>query len=271
MELPDMKVYDLEQPRSKDMPFHPTHRVVGYTYLMHRKHRDVELAGPTRSGASGILVTTEHSGTHIDALCHQAVNHKLFGGIQVNSTIETPYGFSVLGIETVEPLVGRGLLLDIASLNGGLVEKRHRITVEELKACCEKQNIHPREGDIVLVRTGFDQLWNDENGYLEAAGVSIEGSEWLAALGVAAVGADNMAFEVDDGEIDPVRKISLPCHALLLVENGIHIIENLNLEKLASDTIYESLFVCTPLKLSGATGSPVRPIAISSAHIPGIS
>ncbi len=105
------------------MPFHPTHRAVGYTYLMHRKHRDVELSGPTRSGASGILVTTEHSGTHIDALCHRAVDHKLFGGIEVSSRNETPYGFSVLGIETVKPLVARGLLLDIASLNRGLVEK----------------------------------------------------------------------------------------------------------------------------------------------------
>jgi kynurenine formamidase len=266
--MSELKIYDLEQPRTKNMPFHPTHKVVGYTYLMHRKHRDVELKGPTRSGASGILVTTEHSGTHIDALCHQAVNHKLFGGIEVNSSVETPYGFSVLGIETVKPLVGRGVLLDIAGSNGGVVEKKHRITLTELKACCEKENIHPKKGDIVMVRTGFGQLWNDESAYLEAAGVSLEGSEWLASLGVAAVGADNMAFEVDDGKIDPERNISLPCHAVLLVENGIHIIENLFLEKLAVDRIYESLFVCTPLKLTGATGSPVRPIAICGVQIP---
>ena len=262
------KVYDLEQPRTKSMPFAIAHKSVGFTYLLHRQHKDVAVSGPTRSGASGVLITTEHSGTHFDALCHQALDHKLYGGVEVTPKVETPYGFSVLGIESVPPLVGRCLLLDVAAVNGGPLEKNHRISAGELKACCEKEGVLPRKGDIVLVRTGYGRFWNDEKTYLQAAGVSLEASKWLVQSGVSAVGADNMGFEVDDGKIDPDRKVTLPCHVLLLVENGIFIVENLNLEKLSSDHIFESLLVCGPLKLVGATGSPVRPVAIAGLSIP---
>src|SRR5947209_7604723 len=108
------KVYDLEQPRFAGMPIYPAHRP-GYFYALHRRHRDgyrPEAHGP-RSGASGVLTMMEHSGTHIDALCHQSCDLKLFGGVAVEK-IETPQGFTTLGVETVPPLLGRGVLLDIA-------------------------------------------------------------------------------------------------------------------------------------------------------------
>jgi kynurenine formamidase len=264
-----MQVYDLEQPSSKEMPFHPNHKRVGYTYVLHRKHRDTELKSLVRTGASGMLVTTEHAGTHIDALCHQALDHKLHGGIEITGKIETAYGFTSLGIETCSPIVSRGILLDIAGFRGTDALPRYdKITLEELKECCKDSNVAPRRGDVVLVRTGYGKYWNDERRYLEAAGVSLEGAEWLASTGVKAVGADNMSFETDDGKIDPKMQIELPCHALLLVEHGIHIIENMNLEEIASAKVHEFLFVCSPLKLVGATGSPVRPLAISGVTIP---
>ena len=55
----------------------------------------------------------------------------------------------------------------------------------------------------------------------------------------------------------------LPVHRVLLVEHGIHIIENVNAEELAAARAYTFTFVCLPLRLVGATGSPVRPIAIA--------
>src|SRR5579883_2298225 len=87
------RVYDLEQPRFAGMPIHPSHRP-GYFYALHRRHRDTyhpESDGP-RSGASGVLTMMEHSGTHIDALCHQACALTLFGGIPSDEA-ETPAGF----------------------------------------------------------------------------------------------------------------------------------------------------------------------------------
>src|SRR5207248_1572494 len=116
--LQSAKVYDLEQPRFFGMPIHASHRP-GYFYALHRRHRDTydpPSHGP-RSGASGILSMMEHSGTHIDALCHQACDLKLYGEVPVDKA-ETPAGFKQLGIETVPPLLGRGVLLDVAGHKG---------------------------------------------------------------------------------------------------------------------------------------------------------
>src|SRR3982074_78705 len=99
--LAGARVYDLEQPRFAGMPIHPAHKP-GYFYALHRRHRDTyqpERHGP-RSGASGVLTMMEHSGTHIDALCHQACGLKLYGDISIEAA-ETPSGFTQLGIETV--------------------------------------------------------------------------------------------------------------------------------------------------------------------------
>ncbi len=79
------------------------------------------------------------------------------------------------------------------------------------------------------------------------------------------MGADNVAWD-EVGLVDPELKVTLPGHVILLVRHGIYIIENLFLEELARDQFYTFTFICLPLKLRGATGSPVRPIAIPSAE-----
>jgi kynurenine formamidase len=111
------------------------------------------------------------------------------------------------------------------------------------------------------VRTGYGALWSEPEQYLRAAGVSAAGSRWLVEKKVAAVGADNMAWDAM-GPADPDMGVTLPGHVLLLVRAGIPIIENLNLEELAAEGVHEFAFVCLPLKMRGATGSPVRPIAL---------
>jgi kynurenine formamidase len=89
-------------------------------------------------------------------------------------------------------------------------------------------------------------------------------SRWLAGIGVHAVGADNMAWDVI-GLWDDIDGCTLPGHLVLLARRGIYIIENLMLEDLAAAGVREFTFVCTPLKFTGATGSPVRPIALVPA------
>ena len=89
------RVYDLEQPRTSSMPIHPGHRP-GYLYHLHKRHRDnynPESQGP-RSGASGTLLMMEHTGTHIDALSHQAADLTLYGGIEITPQVETHAGFT---------------------------------------------------------------------------------------------------------------------------------------------------------------------------------
>jgi kynurenine formamidase len=204
----------------------------------------------------------EHSGTHIDALAHQAENLMLHGGVHAEDA-QTPTGFRVLGIDTMAPLVGRGILLDVAGADR--LPAEYEITVKELQQAAQAAKVEIRAGDVVLVRTGFGALWAEPEEYLRAAGVSGAGSRWLAALKVKAVGADNMAFDAI-GSSDPELGVTLPAHVLLLVRAGIPIIENLNLEELAAAKIYEFGFVCLPLKMKGATGSPVRPIALTFAR-----
>lgn len=255
--LRSARVFDLEQLRYAGAPSHPAH-APGFNYFLHRHHAR---GGPeARTGASGIVVMPEHSGTHIDALAHQAENLTLHGGVHVDEGVQTSVGFKVLGIDTMAPIVARGVLLDVAAEQR--LPPAYSITPDDLEQAARRAGVEVRPDDVVLVRTGYGALWSKPDEYLHAAGVSAAGSRWLVERRVRAVGADNVAFDVI-GPTDPELGVTLPGHVLLLVRAGIPIIENLNLEELARAKAYEFAFVCLPLKMRGATGSPVRPIAIS--------
>jgi len=260
--LAGARVFDLEQPRFAGMPIHPAHRP-GYHYGLHRRHRDTyrpERFGP-RSGSSGILTMMEHSGTHIDALCHQACDLQFYRGVAVDKT-ERADGYTEYGAETIAPLLARCVLLDIAGWKQvDRLPPNYAITAEDLDGCARDANVDVRQADVLLVRTGFASAWQDEATYLTAAGVSRSGNLWTAERRVRAVGADNMAWDCMT-EKDPDTNMVLFGHAHLLVTHGIHIIENLNLEALAAAGHREFAFVGIPLKLRGATGSPIRPLAL---------
>lgn len=261
-QLARARVFDLEQPRFAGMPVHPAHQP-GYFYALHRRHRDSyrpDKYGP-RSGSSGVLTMMEHSGTHIDALCHQAADLTFHGDVRVDD-VERTDGFTQLGAETIRPLLGRGVLLDVAGWRQvPLLPQNYAITADDLDQCARATGVEVRAGDVLLVRTGYATCWNDSTTYLAAAGVSKSGNLWVAEKGVAAVGADNMAWDAMT-ERDPDTKMTLFGHVHLLVTHGIHILENLNLETLAAAGHREFAFVGIPLKLRGATGSPIRPLAL---------
>ena len=244
------------------MPVHPAHRP-GYFYGLHRRHRDSYRPGKfgPRSGSSGVLTMMEHSGTHIDALCHQACDLKFFKGIDVEQ-IERADGYSQLGVETIKPLLARGVMLDVARWKEmDRLPAGYAITADDLQGCARAQRVDVKAGDVLIVRTGFGACWTDETTYLSAAGVSKSGNIWAAERKVVAVGADNMAWDSME-EKDPDTNMMLFGHVHLLVTNGIHIIENLNLETLSSAGHHEFGFVGIPLKFRGATGSPIRPLAL---------
>jgi kynurenine formamidase len=246
--LAGARAYDLEQPRYAGAPVWPAHEP-GVLLKLHRRHEAG--LGEARTSASALLVMAEHSGTHIDALCHQAENLELHGGVAVDASVQTPEGFTQLGAETIAPLFARGVLLDCG-------EAGHAVGAEDLERAAEGLEIQP--GDVILVRTGTGALWEDPEAFLAAGGIDASGSRWCAERRPLAVGADNIAWDVP-GEVDPELG-SLPGHLLLLVRAGIYIIEALNLEALARDRVREFTFICLPLKLRGGTGSPVRPIAL---------
>src|ERR1700733_13297503 len=155
-QLKSARVIDLEQPRFHGMPIHPAHKP-GYFYALHRRHRDTyqpAVHGP-RSGASGVLTMMEHSGTHIDALCHQACDLTLYGGVKVDA-VERTDGYRELGAETMRPLLGRGVLLDIAGLKGvAQLPQNYAITADDLVAAARAAAVTVEPGNVLLVRTGF--------------------------------------------------------------------------------------------------------------------
>ncbi|HET7480275.1 MAG TPA: cyclase family protein [Rubrobacteraceae bacterium] len=264
----ETRVFDLEQPRTDRMPIHSAHQQAGYSYLLHRHHeseyRPAE-SGP-RSGAAGIIICGEHTGTHIDALCHQAGDLKLYGDIAV-SEVQTSRGFSKLAVEEIPPILAPGVLLDVAAKDGvDSLETGHAVTAEDLDECCEQQGVSVEAGSVLIVRTGNGRYWEDTERYLAGPGMDASASYWAAEKGVLAVGADNMAWDAP-GVKDPELGCLLPGHLILLVRHGIYIVENLVLEELAAAGHHRFEFVCAPLKLVGATGSPVRPLAVVSGSM----
>ncbi len=261
--LSSARIFDLEQPRTPDMPVHPSHRP-GYSYCLHKRHEDAyrpEENGP-RSGSSGVLTFKEHAGTHIDALCHQAEHLTLHGGLKVEPGIQSPTGFLRHGVEEIPPILAPGVLLDVPALLGvEALEPGYLVSEAELQACCERQKVSLNAGNVVLVRTGNARFWHDEERYLAGPGMSPGASRWLAEQQPLAVGADNMAWDLL-GYHDPELGSDLSGHLIMLVHHGIPLLENLNLEELAAAGHSRFLFVCAPLKFVGATGSPVRPLAV---------
>jgi kynurenine formamidase len=253
------RFFELEHDRFIGAPIFPAHWP-GFIYTLHRRHE--VFSGQARTSASGTITMQEHSGTHIDALCHQAVDMKMYGDIEVTSDVQTPHGFTELGAETIPPIFRRGLLLDVPGVLGvDALDPGYLITGDDLARTEQEQGTTVGAGDCVLVRTGNGRRFIDSERYLAGPGVGRGGAVWLAERRPFLCGADNVAFDVPDNA-DPDVGL-LPCHTELIVRAGIYIVENLNLEELAEVGCHEFVFTCLPMKLRGVTGSPVRPVAIA--------
>ena len=151
----DLRLFDLEQPRHQGAPIHPAHEPPGYAYMLHRRHEATPAGG--RTGAAGVLITSEHAGTHIDALSHQAEDLKLFGGV-ATERVETSFGFRELGAETLPAIVARGLLIDLVRHRGGPVERGRWIELAEVREIVGKMpflvpGVGAQGGDVALAVT----------------------------------------------------------------------------------------------------------------------
>jgi kynurenine formamidase len=254
-----VEVFDLGRPIFVGMPQSLNH--APFRMTLERRHGDMVRADGS-SAANEIIVTGAHVGTHIDALCHVSVEGRLYGGLDAHD-VQLGGSFSSLGAETISPIVRRGLLLDVAGALGmASCPPAYEVTETDLEASVVASGVTPRKGDVLLVRTGWGRLFDEGAAYLGTEsgvpGPGAVGARWLSAHEPFAVGSDTIAFE----HLPPGRgHEKLPAHTHLLVEAGIHIIEALDLEALAAARVGEFLFVCAPLKIVGATGSPVRPLA----------
>lgn len=250
--LASARVYDLAQPYFTGMPHHPAHPP--FLFSLVKAHG--EYFGPIgNSSASDALALGSHVGTHIDALCHFSCGGKLYGGEEAAGVQSYGGGLRRYSVDTIAPILRRGVLLDLAGATP--LTDDFEITPEHLDGATAGLEIRP--GDVVLLRTGWARYFRDPLKFISQVhgpGPGLAGAQWLSARGIFAAGSDTVAFE-------KVPDAAMPVHVHLLVERGIHIIECLNLEELAKAGVKEFLFIALPLKIEGATGSPVRPVAVA--------
>ena len=211
-------------------------------------------------GYSGdVILMYTHTGTHIDSLNHFAYGRKIYNGFDADEHLGSR-AWTRGGSEQIVPIIARGVLLDVAALHGvECLPRSYGITVEDCERAAERQGTRIEAGDVVLLRTGRMGYWPDGSKVFgDSPGVTIESARWITGKQVVVVGADNEAVERTPAT-DPNNW--LPGHCHFLVEAGVPQIECLNLEELSRDRVYEFAFIGAPIRLRGATGSPMRPLA----------
>ncbi|HTT62556.1 MAG TPA: cyclase family protein [Bryobacteraceae bacterium] len=251
------RVYDLAQPYYPGMPHHPNHPP--FLFGLSKKHGDYVARNGASSAAEGLMLGG-HVGTHIDALCHFSCGGKLHGGNDAAGLQTYASGLQEQSVDTIAPILRRGVLLDIAGQVGSeALPADFEIAPAHLDAAAAAAQVDVQPGDVVLLRTGWARFWDDAARFIaqvHGPGPGEASARWLSSRRIFAAGSDTVAFE-------KVPDANMPVHVHLLVENGIHIMECLNLEELAAERRYAFLFVATPLKIRGGTGSPIRPLAIA--------
>jgi kynurenine formamidase len=234
-------------------------------------------------------------GTQLDSLNHIGVGPVYYGGRRGPDIAET-WGTSRLGSEHSGPIVTRGILLDVLGLklaqgatdvletapNGSPhLAATYRITLEDLEAGMRQARIKTiRRGDVVLIRTGWNQLLEphdptsphapDDAGhpghpghqkYLTSEpGIYLREARWLASHRPAIVGADNWALEVAGHRVAGANVF--PVHQELITHFGIRIGEAIVTDRLADDRVFEFVYIVTPQFAVGATAGNTPPCAL---------
>ncbi|MFX0578702.1 cyclase family protein [Nocardia nepalensis] len=252
------RTIELGQPLENGMPCSPSHP--GFRMALLRRHGD-RVNAQGGSGANELIVTGGHVGTHLDALCHASIDGHMYGGVDAHAA-SVGGAFTAYGVDTVTPFLCRGVLADIPTLLGvARLEPGFGITAEHLRAAFG--DTVPGTGEVALIRTGWPQLYHDPVAYVGhetgVPGITAEAAKYLADTGIRAVCSDTIAT---DRILPGVGHAALPAHGVLLVERGVHIMEVLTFEELAATGAREILYLAVPLRITGATGSPIRPLAL---------
>ncbi|WP_030661691.1 cyclase family protein [Streptomyces cellulosae] len=265
--------YSLALPRYTGMPLfgsHPPFQVTMYRTPNGLRGDGEQPWGPVNEVNLGYMAEvvsgTSHSGAHVDALAHMTIGEDdhWYGGGNARQHLGDR-GPTLGDASKLPPFITRGVLLDVPGYRQVDALPAHSpVSADELDAVAKRQGVTVQAGDVVLVRTGYLSQWPDPEGLARhvTAGPDISAARWLLERGVVACGSDTETFEVQPAPDLGIPANPQPVHTLLLIENAIYLFESLYLEELARDAIYEFLFIALPLKIKGATGSMLDPLAI---------
>lgn len=204
-------------------------------------------------------------GPQIDGLGHIGIKHTYYNGFK-DSEFAKADGLTKLGIEKLPPMVARGVVLDMAKFYGHeIVKEGTPYTKEDIIAAAEQQGVEIRQGDVVMFHSGWLNLLDGENQDHERyvsvePGLGNSGAEYLAEIGVVAVGADTWGVEAVPFENGADGVFSV--HQILIPQNGIYILENMETRELVKDGVKEFMFVLGAARLKGAVQMIINPIAI---------
>lgn len=267
------RTYSLATSRFPGMPLfpgHPPFQVTSYRTPAGLRAEGAQPWGPPNDAGLGymaeVVSATSHSGAHIDALAHMTIgpdNHWYGGG----NTAEhlTDWGPTVGDAEKLPHFFTRGVLLDAAGFRGvDALPAGSAVGDDEMQAIANSEGVEVRPWDVVLVRTGYLAFWPDAGKMAEhkTPGPDLSAAEWLLEHGVVATGTDTETYEVQPAPLRGTPANPQPVHTKLLIENGVYLMESIFLEELARDRVYEFLFVALPVKIRGATGSMIDPLAV---------
>ena len=259
------KVYELGLPYYNGMPL-----LAGRTYSM-------VLPGSPTGGpyeGSGIVYNDEfvctqigQVGTQFDGPGHIGQQVTMQDGTReivyyngfTQPEVGNAFQLQKLGVEHVKPFITRGILLDIAGYKGvEIIRDNYLITMDDVRGALERQKIAEssiKPGDAILFNTGWWRLIDDHEAYLkwEWAGLGSDVVDWIIEKQASMTGYDASG----DG-----AGSNSEVHLRLGMQHGIFSQEFMTFEEVLEDEVYEFLFIFTPLRFTGATGSPGRPIAI---------
>jgi kynurenine formamidase len=251
------EVFELGRVLSESMPMPSGRR---FEILTKRTRND---PGTNHRGSNEELIVAEMGqvGTQFDTFSHQMIGSSMYNCFTLEETASRT-GFISLGVERVGALMTRGVLIDVAALKRvPVLAETYEITPQDLQQALAEQKLALQPGDAVLIHTGWGTLWGTDNARYQrgSPGLGTAAAEWLARQDPMLVGADNTAVEVSP---NPNPQLAGPVHQIMLVVNGIHLLENLRLDELAAKRVHEFALIVEPLKIQGGTGSTVAPIAI---------
>lgn len=201
-------------------------------------------------------------GSQLDGLGHIGIDGVYYNCLKGADVIATG-GLKKLGIENVPAIATRAVILDMAGMLGQKpVAEGTAFNRAQIDAAIKRQKIQPiAQGDVVIFYTGWTQLIGKDDkryGSVEP-GLGIEGAQYLASLGVAAVGSDTWAVEV----LPPERpNDAFHVHQILLAMNGVYILENIDASEAVADGVYEGFFTVGPSRVTGAVQAIINPILV---------
>ncbi|MEM5517043.1 cyclase family protein [Henriciella sp. AS95] len=253
------KTYALGMTTGRDTPAYGP-REYDVTILQLSDGSGTPLGTNLATGNDDIVDVWVGIGSQIDGLGHMGIDHQYYNGVSVADFV-TPAGLTQFGTHALPPIATRGILLDMTKVTGAdPVPDGTAFNRAEIDAAVETAGITIESDDVVIFHTGY-MAANADNDTLKQTepGIGVEGAQYLADLGVVAVGSDTWAVEAIPFE-NETRPFDV--HLTLLAKNGVYILENMVTEELAADGVTEFFFSLGVPKLEGTVQAIINPVAI---------